>query len=1110
MTLERHRIRPSRRFRATSAGIGIVLVSLLGASSGLSTAASAPGFTGPSATSAVTGSANPCGIVSGSTHLHDLVVESPNLTSLYGQWPRFFAVLPAGAVGVSYLWWFGDGGFAVSHSPEVRHPYATPGTYAVCATALDATGHIHDSRAHLLEYVVLPSTVGDPAGVRALLTGSIASNSSTGTLATPYVAPGGSVTVRVTDVLPPSNDLTREFVPRFSESQNAVGFGTLSAPLLQPNGTSSVRIGFGATTPPGFYELNYTLPTKTLVGVNWSLAWSNYTFTIVVGSGLGGLLPPRSASGHHGTLRVVEYAPGGAASFDPAIDYEPAGAEAMANVYQTLILANGSATGRGPVSFEPDLATCVPGSGRCISLYGNSLARGDNLTFVINNRSAFYDPATGASWGVWPTDVLFSLIRTMALANSPCWECNGGWMVSQGLLPAGSYSWDGAAHLPVNNTPRWMYGSITLNASGLCPKAAMAAGQRGCVTLQFPHTSLSPGFRTALEVLASPVGASIVSCGWFSAAAQGLGIPYWTLGNVSGAGDAPCAAPGSSGYGVAVSTVPATGFDSWELNGSIYPSHGRALQAMVGSGPYYLARETWGVGYVLRTNPSWSTVAVCTAPGCLPAKGAFVPQVNVTWATTPGAVQAAIVTGSSDLATLPPNGTTMLVSDVTQGLVGIDEFPSLTTYFDPLNLWSNATRAAGLAGQNLTAPSTLLDDVNLRQFLVHAFPYDSAMTYAFGVAGLSSRFLDGGAIPQFLGPSTPQGIAWPSGNPDTNPADVGGAAWWWNQTAHDPMVGPVCTPLSPCSFLVTYPTNATAAGQSDKMWVASIESLSNRSLLPVLRNESAARLTADTLYSGPGGLGPFVTTGLSAAVDYADPSDSVDPLYLPDTFYTASSALAERLQLFNATNCSTSLGYWANSTSPIPNSCQGAAYASMVVGIHQADTIPPGPRRGVLYGQIETVANDLALYLYAGQRAELVATAPWISIASVDPSPLTGIAHGMQFSFVRYLTGPGAPLSVRGPFVWSTPATLGAPLNLTALAVGGAGGYQYTWSGLPGGCAALPVAVLTCVPNQTGLFRLSVTVVDATGHNATAPLALVVADHRRRVPRPTRGRPRAA
>jgi hypothetical protein len=75
-----------------------------------------------------------------------------------------------------------------------------------------------------------------------------------------------------------------------------------------------------------------------------------------------------------------------------------------------------------------------------------------------------------------------------------------------------------------------------------------------------------------------------------------------------------------------------------------------------------------------------------------------------------------------------------------------------------------------------------------------------------------------------------------------------------------------------------------------------------------------------------------------------------------------------------------------------------------------------------------------------------------------------------------------------------SPSSIGAGANFTASAkvVGGAGGVQYAWYGLPSDCQVGSGATVTCTPGTAGEYNLSVTVRDRAGVEASAAGTLEV------------------
>ena len=92
------------------------------------------------------------------------------------------------------------------------------------------------------------------------------------------------------------------------------------------------------------------------------------------------------------------------------------------------------------------------------------------------------------------------------------------------------------------------------------------------------------------------------------------------------------------------------------------------------------------------------------------------------------------------------------------------------------------------------------------------------------------------------------------------------------------------------------------------------------------------------------------------------------------------------------------------------------------------------------------------------------------------------------------------PLVVSPPLVTPTVAVtastldVGQTVDLSASVSGGSGGYLFTWSGLPIGCASADEATIACTPiSPAGAFSVVVSVEDSNGMNLSSfPVTLVV------------------
>ncbi|MGA7923012.1 MAG: hypothetical protein WCA77_03450, partial [Thermoplasmata archaeon] len=766
-------------------------------------------------------------------------------------------------------------------------------------------------------------------------------------------------------------------------------------------------------------------------------AYQNYTFTVFVSpAGLNAAPAPGAAakpSPHPGHFVVYWDAPGGGTSEDPAIDYESVGYEPILNVYQTLVSYNGSLTGPTYQSFVPELATCVPGSPACSALYsGNNLINGVNYTFVINSKSQFYDPATGNHWGVYPTDVVFSIARTIGFADLPCWSCNNGWILSQAVAPEGSLSWDAGIHYPGNNTPSAVFSHVLVNdtAAG-CPTFALSnPADNGCVTFVANGTTQAnwPFF---LELLADPLGASIVPAGWFSAGAQAAGIPGWTYGTVGGSGDGPVTLPG--GYTSSSATFLAyiaanmapTSWDTWEKAGSAPPYWGNVQYEMVGSGPYYMEQYSPGNSYLLAANPAYAQNPYCTWSECQPVPGAYVPSVSVTWETSQLPGEEAYASGTADFAGIPSTDTALAIQLVQQGKISITAFPTISIDFFPYNLAFNIQAAKSFDTSPITIPSDFFSYDAARQFFSHAYPYTTVENTINTVDGLQDLFPQSGAIPQFMANYYAANVTWPTGDPGTSPTQVGSAAWWWAQATtntsspyYDPEMA-ACSPSSPCEFPVVGQLGSPQVDEIYGVWASEVNTLTKGAVKMDVVDLTFLQEVIYSLFSGPY-QNPMPFFVLAWGPDYPDPTDYVAPMYKADGSYTASDTVWEQLSSagpgnssFWTASCPTAdvppnalwgatpnslngpisnLVTWARlagtgkgaGTPGIPTSCQGGAYAEMNWAMAVAAQLAAGPERVLVYNLVSQIASALSLYTWIGQVNQIVTYAPWINPATFD------------------------------------------------------------------------------------------------------------------------------
>ena len=930
---------------------------------------------------------------------HDLSVLVPLRTTQDGVPIPVTAILPPQEQTSSFAFNFGDGTTNTTTSPTIIHTYTAPGLYIISVSAV-VHGVLHDSDHALTQVSVAVSYASDSLGTIPTELGAILANSTSSVGPTPLLHTGESVTVQGTYTLPPTNPLY------------TLGSPTIVAPGGTISGASNSSQEAQASVTfahPGTYEVTYV---GTGVSAGNPTAYQNFTWTTVVappGQNYGFAFSATPVDPHPGQIVAYESYSGGATTFDPAIDYDLAGYEVVGNIYQTLVLYNGSSAGPAPSSFIPEIATCVPGSARCASLYGgNNLQQGTNYTFVISHSAQFYDPydsVNGAhpSWGVYPTDVMFSALRTMAFSLLPFPLFTNGWILTQSLLPGGNGTWDAGIHATFNNTPQWMFAAMTINGSQ-CPAAAMSQ-EHGCITF---HANASNSYGNAwpffLELISDQQGSSVVPCGWFSEPAQGQGIPGWTAANTSDQGPHPCRAPTPAQVG----TMSSTSFDSWEQN--YYNAvtgvfAGNTQWRPVGSGPYYLSGFQLGNSYDLAANPAYQSNPLCTWSACQPVAKGYVPIVHVVWETDPVVGEQAFASGVADFASFPTTDTGFLLQLIQSGQANALVVPSLAIQtLLPAYNYSYAQRNT-YTPTMVNIPSDFFSHLGMRQFFAHAYPYSSVQSTINTVDGIQYGFDFGGAIPNFMGNYYPHDINWPGGNPCTSVSDPNCPAYWWAamHNASGPYYDPEvlsCTAAMPCQFPVYNAVGDTSEDQRLTLFSDSVASVSG-GLVQMNVVDLSATIIAAQGQAGPG-TNPLPMEAGTWFPDYPDPTDYTYPFYYPDATFTLPESTAEGLgssyvtatpNAFNSTlpgggACPTDYNFYVNISAHgfavVPESCQGAAYDAMIGLMSLAGSLPANSVRVLKFDQAEQIANQLALMISEYQNDLVVPYAGWINPSSIS------------------------------------------------------------------------------------------------------------------------------
>jgi hypothetical protein len=782
---------------------------------------------------------------------------------------------------------------------------------------------------------------------------------------------------------------------------------------------------------------------------------------------------------HPGSLALRTITGGPAKGIDPAYAYDTLSGDMVNNVYEGLLAFNGTSGS----TFVPNVAVCVPGAfqgpeGNCTRDFGGAtssiptftgifdtsgaplVAGGagtpEYFTYVIDPAAHFYDPATGAGWSVYPTDVMFSISRDLAWALHPGEYDTSGWILAQALLPPSAaypngspIMWDGGFHSAGwNDTPGNILGSMLINDTAFCPTVGGNFVGNGCITFVANGSETSwAGFNYFVE----DEGSSVVPCSWYTSV--GATVPGFTAASESSS----CTLPGDltttqsptwSAYLADLnSTAPgpnnATSWDAFETLGASGYKHNNpeppVNQYAVGSGPYALAPNPaypsspsggytdLSTGYSLEYNPYYNQPTGCTLNYahpyyCYPKGdevvwGSYVPYVNNTYVsgtyTTDAQTLAEYQSGAVDFAGFTPADTFMLTGGISSGLFKMLQFPTISNFFIDYNLaWNSASWSPDL-GPAPNVPSDFAASLTVRNFLSDSFPYGTAFSSLYKSSGIVYQDAAGGPLP--YGMDYPMNVSYP-GNPNpvtdtaSNPvksmAPTSWYYWWTNgRTVGNPLYDPelaACTTTSACTIVLIGENGATDLNDAMELWASAIGTETGGAI-----KASFISVSFTTLLSLPyGPANPQLVSNLGWAPDYELPADYLAPEEYANGLFTefmdnVGTTLAE--PQFNSPSCGYSaatysdLVYWAHAV--LTDACQGVAYSVANAESQAADAMTNPTLAKLYYNLAIHVYNNLSLYCWQGQEEGMVVMAPWINASTVNVNPMVG-GGGDQYWFM--------------------------------------------------------------------------------------------------------------
>ncbi len=582
----------------------------------------------------------------------------------------------------SITMYFGDGSVATqaysgSNSATFNHVYSMPGEAYLYYVIKYTGGATYTSSGKLIQVSVNPdSTYLSPQ--ESL--GSIVYNTSSSSL--PAVGgqsiftPGSFVNITVGFYNEPQNH-SYQVVSQVAELSNGNQFNITyawdsSSGVYKATG-SSVNYTFGKE---GLYVMTvytYTAAVNTTTGQytasDQQVSSAFYDFAIFKNGAISS-----SASGSTFVRDRLET--GGYNTLDGAIAYDGISLEILDNVYQTLVMYNGSSSSQ----FKPMLASALPtqangminsntknytetyvnGTGSKVT-YTVHLQPYENYTFQIRNNATWQNGNPVTAW-----DVMYSITRDL-LFNSAS-PTTPGWILSQYLLP-GNF---GASNTFYNITQ-----NVTVDNSS------------NTITFHFQEP-LAPDL--VFEILSS-YGTYIMSSQWLIKHNAGI-------------------------------TWNATGFQKYKSEGSISDYNQYVQNHVMANGPYSIAYVVPASEVVLQANPYFSS------PGPWYPKPS-VGTVKINYIGSLSSLYLELKSGSAQSGDIPTSSWNLATQLNATGKYSLYTFPTLSISFYNYNANINTTLLQKVyKGANV--PYDLFASHNVRKAFAYAFNYRNFLNYQVG------------------------------------------------------------------------------------------------------------------------------------------------------------------------------------------------------------------------------------------------------------------------------------------------------------------------------------------------------------------------------------------
>lgn len=595
--------------------------------------------------------------------------------------------------------YFGDGtaetsGYNGSTNVTLTHVYSTPGSAYVMYTVTYPGGGQYTSSGKLIQVSVTPSS--SYLNSRESL-GSVSYNQSASSsplaVGQSTFAPGSFINMSVGFYNEPQNKSYKVVEQKLLLSNGKefnIPYVWNSSREAYITGQGSVNYTFSGSGMYVATVLTYTAQVNSTTGAfsqtNMLRSSEFKDFAVFKNAAL--------ASASSSTFVRDRLETGGYSTLDGAIAYDGISLEILDNMYQTLVMYNGSNSSQ----FQPMLVSALPtvangginndysnytqsyinGTGQKVT-YAVNITPYENFTFHIRSNATWQDGSPVTAW-----DVMYSITRDLLFNTAS--PTTPGWIVSQYMIP-GSFS---GATTFYNITQ-----NLTVNNAS------------NSITFHFQQP-MSPAL--VFEVLSS-YGTYIMSSKWL--ASHGAGIT-WT---------------------------PA-GFQAYKAEGSVSDYNSYVQTHAMSNGPYSISYTVPASEVVLTANPYFN------APGPWYPKPS-IKNVQIRYVGDLSSLYLQLKSGEAQTGTIPTSNWNLATQLKNTGNFNITSFPSLSINFYNFNANVNTTALQKIhRGSNL--PSDLFASLNVRRAFAYAFNYNNFMNYQVGnkIYNSSLAMAYAGLLPQ--------------------------------------------------------------------------------------------------------------------------------------------------------------------------------------------------------------------------------------------------------------------------------------------------------------------------------------------------------------------------